>query len=174
MVVRIAHIAALGAAHDAEHVVSFDRESMRDGPRCWNRLQGLNSCCLGPLDSGNLEGYRKVSRIRYALVDCLHGKVFVVLFVGAADAAAAGCLLGPPGYLVKPRERYNDDTKELKLVLVIRRMLVGFVNAGGASRSRQEWPVYGPQWFVVWCERRKLRYLLFLDCLESRRYWLNW
>ena len=141
LVVRIARIAAHGAAH----VVSFDCESMRDGPRCWNELQGLNSCRLGPLDSWNLEGYRKVSRIRSALVDYPHGKVFVVLFVvGAADAAAAGCLPSSPGYLVKPRERYNDDTMELKLVLVLR-MLVGFVSVGGASRSRQECPVYVPQ-----------------------------
>ena len=59
------------------------------------------------------------------------GKGFVVLFVvvRAEDLASAGL----PGSLAMPRERYNDDTVDLKQVLAIQR-LVGSVNAGGASR----------------------------------------
>ena len=62
-------------------------------------------------------------------------KGFVVLFVVDAEDAAAHSAARLPGYLARPRESYNDDTRDLKGGLVIQRF-VDFVNVGGASRFR--------------------------------------
>ena len=62
----------------------------------------------------------------------------VVVDIAAEYSAALG-------FLAMPREvGYNDGTEDSMPVLAIRR-LVDSVNAGGASRSRQEWPVNVPQ-----------------------------
>ena len=99
--------------------------------------------------------------------------MFVVDAEGAAHSAAR-----LPGYLARPRERYNDDTRDLKRGLAIRRF-VGFVNVGGASRFRRVSLVDGPLWSLVCFKRRKSRYLQFLAGLqglglEGRRCWRNW
>ena len=88
------------------------------------------------------EGYREEFRIWFALVSfgsLPRGKVFVVDAEGGAAHSAARL----PGYLARPQERYNGDTKDLKQGLAIRRF-VDFVNVGGAPRFRRVLLVDGP------------------------------
>ena len=129
-------------AERTAEVVRFDRESTRACPRCLNKLQGLHS---DDAMRGISEGYQSVSGTRSALVPFWKnpcGKGFVVfVVVDAEETAVEGAAEGARGYWASPRERYNDDTKDLKLVLVIRRRLVGFVDADEALRSRRPWNV---------------------------------